>query len=50
MEQSILLENARREIARLGGIRVPERANAGETPVALPHSPIAVPHWAVTKG
>jgi hypothetical protein len=44
MEQSIQLENARREIARLGGIPVPERVNAGETPIAFPHAPIAFPH------
>lgn len=52
MEESILFENARREIARLGGIVAPERKAAGErevelTAMALPHSPL--PHYPIAS-
>lgn len=57
MKDSILLENARREIARLGGIQQPEaqpsasrQAAWPHSAIALPHVPIALPHWAVVNG
>lgn len=57
MKDSILLENARREIARMGGIPANEsRPNQTgptafpHTAIAIPHVPIALPHWAVVTG
>jgi hypothetical protein len=54
MKDSILLENARREIARMGGLAQPEPRSSASAPSAIPHhavaafphAPIAFPHVA----